>query len=74
MFDITPSQSLMGVVSRRGGVSANDQILSLAHAQAVAPHVRSLGLKGAYVVKGGGVASGPGAKARKARVTISFVR
>lgn len=59
---------------QKGGASTNDQALSLARAQAVASYVRSLGLKGAYVVKGGGVASVPGAKARNARVTIRFVR
>ena len=44
-------------------VTSNDEALSTKRVRAVASYLRSLGLKGAYTVRGNGVAEQPGAKA-----------
>jgi outer membrane protein OmpA-like peptidoglycan-associated protein len=53
-------------------VTANDQALSTERARAVASYLRSLGLKGAYTVRGDGVAEQSGASARRVAVTVSY--
>ena len=53
-------------------VTSNDEALSTERARAVASYLRSLGLKGAYTVRGNGVAEQPGAKARRVGVTVEY--
>ena len=53
--------------------TANDQSLSQARAQSVADYLRSLGLKGRYVVRGDGRAPEGGAVARRVDVTVTYV-
>jgi outer membrane protein OmpA-like peptidoglycan-associated protein len=55
-------------------VTSNDQALSMARAKEVAAYLRSLGLKGAFVVRGDGVAKESGALARRVNVTITYQR
>ena len=53
-------------------VTFNDEALSTERARAVASYLRTLGLKGAYTVRGNGVAELPGAKARRVGVTVEY--
>ena len=53
-------------------MTSNDEALSTERARAVASYLRSLGLKGAYTVRGNGVAEQPGAKARRVGVTVEY--
>lgn len=62
---------VVGLVQPVGGV-ANDHALSTARANAVAKQLKSLGLRGAYSVKGDGRASESGAQARRVDVTVTF--
>lgn len=52
--------------------SGNDQSLSGARADAVAAYLRSLGVKGVYVVRGDGKASQSGATARRVNVAVTY--
>jgi len=52
--------------------AANDTTLSTARAQAVAAYLRSLGVKGVYLVRGDGKAKETGSTARRVEVTISY--
>jgi uncharacterized repeat protein (TIGR02543 family) len=55
-------------------VTSNDQALSRERATNVAAYLRSLGLKGAYVVRGDGVAKESGALARRVNVAVTYQR
>lgn len=54
--------------------SGNDQSLSSARAKAVATYLRSLGVKGVYVVRGDGKAEEAGATARRVNIAITYRR
>lgn len=62
---------VVGYVQPTGG-SANDGALSAARARAVAAYLRTLGVKGVYVVRGDGRASESGAQARRVNVAITY--
>ena len=51
--------------------TSNDQSLSTQRARNVAAYLRSKGVKGAYQVRGDGVA-GPGNDARRVNITITY--
>lgn len=51
--------------------TGNDQSLSTRRARAVAAYLKSKGVKGAYAVRGDGIA-GPGNDARRSNVTITY--
>ena len=53
-------------------VTSNDLTLSLLRAKRVAAYLRSIGLKGAFTLRGAGVAKQPGALARRVNVTIEY--
>jgi hypothetical protein len=53
-------------------VTTNDLTLSTQRAKSVAAYLRFLGLKGAYVIRGDGVAKQPGAAARRVNVVIEY--
>jgi flagellar motor protein MotB len=53
-------------------VTTNDVNLSTQRAKSVAAYLRYLGLKGAYVIRGDGVAKQPGAAARRVNVVIEY--
>ena len=53
-------------------VTSNDLTLSLLRAKRVAAYLRSIGLKGAFALRGDGVAKQPGAVARRVNVTIEY--
>jgi outer membrane protein OmpA-like peptidoglycan-associated protein len=57
---------------QRSGSSVNDQSLSEHRARAVAAYLKSLGVKGAFTVRGDGVAKEPGAIARRVEVGITY--
>jgi outer membrane protein OmpA-like peptidoglycan-associated protein len=52
--------------------TANDETLSTQRARSVARYLRSIGVKGAIVTRGQGVAKEQGAAARKAVVTLTY--
>lgn len=52
--------------------TGNDQSLSTARAKNVAAYLKSLGVKGQYVVRGDGRAKQTGATARRVEVTITY--
>lgn len=52
--------------------TANDKSLSTQRAKAVARYLRSIGVKGAFITRGQGVAKERGAAARKAVVTLTY--
>ena len=54
------------------GASSNDQALSQARADAVASYLRSLGVRGVYLVRGDGKASQVGSQARRVDVAITY--
>jgi outer membrane protein OmpA-like peptidoglycan-associated protein len=56
------------------GLASNNQTLSSQRAKTIAAYLRSLGLKGAVVTRGDGVARESGAAGRKAVVTIRYLR
>jgi outer membrane protein OmpA-like peptidoglycan-associated protein len=56
------------------GLASNNQTLSSQRAKTIAAYLRSLGLKGAVVTRGDGVATESGAAGRKAVVTIRYLR
>ncbi len=56
------------------GLTSNNQTLSSQRAKTIAAYLRSLGLKGAVVTRGDGVARESGAAGRKAVVTIRYLR
>ena len=56
---------------QKSGASSNDQSLSTARAKNVASYLRSLGLKGAYTVRGDGV-GGPTSADRRVVVTVTY--
>jgi alpha-tubulin suppressor-like RCC1 family protein/outer membrane protein OmpA-like peptidoglycan-associated protein len=56
------------------GLTSNNQTLSSQRAKTIAAYLRSLGLKGAVVTRGDGVAREDGAAGRKAVVTIRYLR
>ena len=51
--------------------TSNDDSLSTQRARAVASYLRDRGLKGAYVIRGDGVA-GPGDAARRVNVNVTY--
>ena len=53
-------------------VTTNDLTLSTQRAKSVAAYLRYHGLKGAYVIRGDGVAKQPGAAARRVNVVIEY--
>jgi outer membrane protein OmpA-like peptidoglycan-associated protein len=63
--------SVVGYVQPTSRV-ANDESLSLSRARNTAAELKSLGLKGAYKVKGNGQAKQTGAVARRVVVTVSY--
>ncbi len=63
----------VGYVQPTGG-TGNDDSLSRARAGNVAAYLRSLGLKGAYVVAGDGRDKTSGGKARRVDVTITYAK
>ena len=54
--------------------TANDQALSSERATNVVAYLRTLGLKGEFVVRGDGVATQQGAAARRVNVTVTYRR
>lgn len=62
---------VVGYVQPTLGVS-NDQTLSGARARAVAAYLRSLGVRGVYVVRGDGKAKETGATARRVNVAVTY--
>jgi outer membrane protein OmpA-like peptidoglycan-associated protein len=54
--------------------TGNDESLSTQRARNVAAFLKSLGVRGAYVVRGDGVAEQTGAKARRVNATVTYVR
>ena len=56
------------------GTAANDMSLSVARAKTVAAYLKSLGLRGAYSVKGNGRATETGAEARRVEVAVTYRR
>jgi outer membrane protein OmpA-like peptidoglycan-associated protein len=63
--------SVVGYVQPTSRV-ANDESLSLSRARNTAAELKSLGLKGAYKVRGNGQAKQTGAVARRVVVTVSY--
>ena len=53
-------------------VTTNDLTLSTQRAKSVAAYLRFLGLKGAYVIRGDGVAKQPGAAARRVNIVLEY--
>ena len=62
---------VVGYVQPTSGVS-NDQALSGSRAHAVAAYLRSLGVRGVYVVRGDGKAKETGATARRVNVAVTY--
>ena len=54
--------------------TANDQALSSERATNVVAYLRTLGLKGEFVVRGDGVATQQGPAARRVNVTVTYRR
>ncbi len=86
-LDASARKSLRALVAGRGrattmimatgyvqptAVTSNDRELSLQRAQTIATYLKSIGVKGAVVTRGDGVAKETGAAGRKAIVTITY--